>query len=186
MRILKNKMTAQEIIKKYYQEGTELYHILLTHSSSVAQKALDILQMHPEWDLDKTFIYEAALLHDLGVFLTNAPKIKCFGDYPYICHGYLGAEILRKEGLPKHALVCERHTGSGLTKEDIIKNKFPIPEIDMLPESMEEKLICFSDKFYSKSKPEKIKSIDKIRKQLSKYGTGSLIRFDEMLSLFLG
>jgi uncharacterized protein len=57
--------------------------------------------MHPEMNLDERFIQEAALLHDIGIFLTNAPKIHCFGDYPYICHGYLGAEILRKEGLDK-------------------------------------------------------------------------------------
>jgi uncharacterized protein len=83
-------------------------------------------------------------------------------------------------------LVCERHTGSGLTKEEISHNELPIPCIDMLPISLEEKLICFSDKFYSKSKLDKEKTVDQIKHSLSKHGEDSLIRFEELLKLFLG
>lgn len=179
-------MIAFEIIKKYYEEGSPLYNILITHSVSVAEKAIEILKLHPEWNLDQDFIYESSLLHDIGIFMTNAPKILCYGKYPYICHGYLGAEIVRKEGLPKHALICERHTGSGLTKEDLKRENLPIPCRDMLPESLEEKLVCFADKFYSKTKLNEVKTIDQIRQSLSKYGNESLYRFDDMLKIFIG
>ncbi|MDR2057114.1 MAG: HDIG domain-containing protein [Dysgonamonadaceae bacterium] len=179
-------MAPVDIIKKYYEEGSLLYNILFVHSLAVANKALNIVQMHPELNIDKDFVYEAALLHDIGIFKTNAPKIHCFGNFKYVCHGYLGAEIMRKEGFEKHALVCERHTGSGLTKESIIQNQLPIPQKDMLPVSWEEKLICFSDKFYSKSKLNKVKTVEQIRKDLSKYGDESVKRFNEMLKLFLG
>ena len=179
-------MVATDIIKKYYTEGSELYEILFTHSLSVANKALEIAHIHPELKIDKAFVYEAAMLHDIGSFLTNAPKVHCFGEYSYICHGYLGAEIMRKEGFDKHALVCERHTGAGLTKEEIIQNNLPLPHRDMLPESLEEKLVCFADKFYSKSKLEREKSVDKIRKSLLKYGEAPLNRFNDMVKLFLG
>ena len=178
-------MVPIEIIKKYYQEGTELYKILLEHSFSVADKALFIAQMHPELNLDIAFIYEAAMLHDIGIFKTNAADIYCYGVFPYICHGYLGSDILREEGFPRHALVCERHTGSGMSLETIINNKLPVPKRDMLPESMEEQLICFTDKFYSKEHPEKEKSIEKIRKNLSKHGEESVKRFDNWCKLFL-
>jgi uncharacterized protein len=179
-------MIPTDIIKKYYKEGSGAYDILLVHSFSVADKALEIAEMHPELTIDKTFVYEAALLHDIGIFKTNAPGIYCFGEFKYICHGYLGAEIMREEGFEKLALVCERHTGSGLTKETIIQNQLPVPLRDMLPVSIEEKLICFSDKFYSKSKLDKVKTVEQIRMSLSKYGDESLHRFDEMLKLFLG
>jgi len=53
------------------------------------------------------FIEEAALLHDIGIFNTNLPKIGCYGRHPYISHGYLGRELLENEGLAAHALVCE-------------------------------------------------------------------------------
>lgn len=179
-------MIPSDIIKKYYKEGSELYEILLTHSFSVADKALYIAQMHPEMNLDKGFIFEAALLHDIGIYKTKAPDIYCFGEFPYICHGYLGSELLKNEGFPCHALVSERHTGTGLSKENIIKNQLPVPQRDMLPVSLEEQLICFADKFYSKTKLYKEKPIDKIRKNLSKYGKYSVAQFDEWCNLFLG
>jgi uncharacterized protein len=179
-------MIPLDIIKKYYKEGSKVYEILLIHSLSVVNKALEIAQMHPEWEIDKSFVYEAAFLHDIGIFLTDAPKIHCFGKYPYICHGYLGAEIMRKEGFERHALVCERHTGMGLTKERIIKKDLPVPHKDMFPETLEEKLICFSDKFFSKSKLDRVKTVKQIKKQLSKHGSDSASRFDEMVKLFLG
>ena len=77
-------MTPLDLIKKYYPEGSDLYKILLEHSISVADKALSIVQDHPELNLDKDFVYEASMLHDVGIFETDAPKIHCFGKYPYI------------------------------------------------------------------------------------------------------
>jgi len=178
-------MDPFKIINTYYDEGTPLYDILVTHSRSVAQKALNIAEKHPEMNLDKNFIYEAAMLHDLGIFKTNAPEIHCFGELPYICHGSIGSEILTGMGYEKHAWVCERHTGTGLTLEEIINNDYPIPARKMLPETLEEKLVCFADKFYSKTNLDKEKSIEKIRKGLAKYGDKSVERFDEWMNLFL-
>ena len=179
------KMVPVELVAKYYQEGSDLYKILLEHSFSVADKALSIALDHPELDLDKGFIYEASVLHDVGIFLTNAPDIHCFGTYPYICHGYLGSDLLIKEGFPKHALVCERHTGAGITKESVLFQNLPLPQRDMLPVSLEEQLICFADKFYSKTKLNKEKPVEKIRKGLLKYGEDSVERFDTWCKLFL-
>lgn len=154
------------IILKYYSEQTELHKLLINHSRCVAEKSLAIVRKHPELQANKQFIYEAAMLHDIGIFMCNAPSIQCFGTHKYIEHGYLGAELIRKEGLEKHALVCERHTGVGLSLDAIIKNNLPIPQRDMLPVSIEEQIICYADKFYSKSKPDSILPIDKILKQL--------------------
>jgi uncharacterized protein len=180
------KMIPVDIIRKYYKEGSALYEILLKHSFSVADKSLYIAQLHPEMQLDKSFIFEAAMLHDIGIFKTKAPDIYCYGTFPYICHGFLGSNLLKDEGLPRHALVCERHTGTGLSKEYIIKKNLPIPQRDMLPESLEEQLICFADKFFSKTHPDKEKSVDKIRKSLAKHGEEPVKRFDNWYKIFLG
>ena len=177
-------MAPEKIIKRYYEEGSKLHLLLLAHSISVAEKSLEIARMHPEWKLDENFIREAALLHDIGIYLTNAPEIHCFGKYPYICHGYLGAGLLRNAGLERYALICERHTGSGLTREGILRNRLPLPARDMVPETLEEKLICFADKFYSKSNPDKEKTVEQIYKSLARHGEDSLARWDEMLTLF--
>jgi uncharacterized protein len=176
-------MDAIALLKKYYAEGSTLYSLLLQHSQSVADKALEIAQKHPEWEVDEQFIVEASLLHDIGIYLTNAPKIHCFGKYPYICHGFLGAELLRSEGWEKHALVCERHTGVGLTMEEVESHQFPLPERDFLPVSLEEKIICFADKFYSKACPGEEKTVRQIRQSLSIYGTDNLKRWDELVTL---
>ena len=170
-------INALDIIKKYYNENSPLYKILVEHSFSVSQKALEIVKKNPHENFDTAFVEEAAMLHDIGIFLTNAPSIHCFGMHHYIEHGYLGAEILRKENLPKHALVAERHTGTGISLEQILHENLPLPHRDLLPISNEEKLICFADKFFSKSKPTIELSIDTILKSLSKHGEASVSTF---------
>ena len=178
-------MDVQAVFNKYYQPGTPLYQSVWSHSRLVAEKALQLAKAHPELDLDLDFVYEAAMLHDIGIFLTHAPSIYCMGDKPYICHGILGAELMRADGYPRHALVCERHTGTGLTVDDIIAQNLPLPHRDLCPVSLEEKLVCLADKFYSKSNPDREKPLDKVRQSVARYGEDSLRRFDEMAKLFL-
>ena len=178
-------MSPEQLIDKFYPQENELKHILLTHSRSVADKALWIADRHPELNLDRNFLYEAAMLHDIGIFLTDADGIYCYGDKPYICHGYLGAELVRAEGYPQHALVCERHTGAGLSLQQILEQALPVPHRDMLPVSLEEQVICFADKFYSKIHLDREKSVEKARKSLQKYGNEGVARFDSWCERFL-
>ena len=140
------------IIDKYYPSDNELKEIYMTHARKVTDLALEMARKHPELGMDLQFIEEAAMLHDLGIFLTDAPRIHCNGRAQYLCHGYLGAELLRSLGYERHARVCERHTGTGLKKEQIMANSWDIPARDFLPETLEEQLVCFADKFYSKTK----------------------------------
>lgn len=178
----------EAIISKYCAGNIELQHILLTHSRQVADRALTILRLHPEWveqgEVDPIFVEEAAMLHDVGVVLCDAPKIHCKGTHAYIEHGYLGAEILRQEGLPKHAAVAERHTGTGITMEQIMREQLPIPMQDYTPRTLEERLICYADKFYSKTRLGEEKPMAKIRLHLWKYGSDTVNRFDEMQRFF--
>lgn len=178
-------MNALSLIDKFYPRENELKHILLTHSRSVADKALALAARHPELGLDLAFVEEAALLHDIGIFLTHAPGIGCTGEHPYICHGFLGADLLRAEGLPRHALVCERHTGAGLSLQDILHRELPLPHRDMLPVSLEEKLVCLADKFFSKTHLEREKTLEQARRSVSKHGEEGARRFDELCAHFL-
>lgn len=178
-------MNVLSLIDKYYPEDNELKNILLIHSRSVADKALQIVEKHPELNADKTFVEEAAMLHDIGIFLTDAPGILCFGKEPYICHGYLGADLLRKEGFPEHALVCERHTGAGISLENIIEQQLPIPHREMLPVSIEEQIVCFADKFFSKTRLDREKSVEKALKSISRYGEEGIVRFNKWCEQFL-
>ena len=123
-------MDYQTIIDQYYPEDNELRTILLVHSRQVADRCMKIAKAHPELKLDVDFLEEAAMLHDIGIFRCNAPGIQCFGTEPYICHGIIGAEILRGMGWERHARVCERHTGAGITKDEIILQNLPLPHQD--------------------------------------------------------
>lgn len=177
--------TPIQLLHDYSDASAGLFPILYKHSRQVADKALDMADRHPEWNMDRNFIEEAALLHDIGVSQTKAPTICCYGTYPYICHGYLGADILRAEGLKRHALVCERHTGTGLSIEEIEKQQLPLPHRDMRPQTLEEQLICFADKFFSKTSLEKERTVEEARQKLVRFGEEQMARFDKWCRMFL-
>ena len=131
-------MDYQAIINQYYPEENKLKHILLVHSRSVANKALAIVDQHPELHIDRQFVEEAAMLHDIGIFKCNAPGIQCFCNAPYIP---------------------------------------PLPQQDFLPETTEEKLICYADKFFSKTHLDIEKTFEQAVKSLAKFGCEGVERF---------
>ena len=172
------------IIQKYYNGNPELLKILLKHSKAVADKAIAIAKAHPELPIDRQFLLEAAMVHDIGIVKTNAPDIQCFGTEPYIRHGVLGAEMMRAEGYPLHARVCERHTGAGLSLNEIEEQSLPLPHEDLLPETLEEKLICYADKFFSKTRLDREKTLEQAERSVAKHGEEGLRRFKEMEEIF--
>jgi len=162
----------------------ELKEVLLVHSNQVKNRALQIIQNQPDLRIDAQFISEAAMLHDIGIFLCNAPNIHCHGTHHYIEHGYLGAELLRQEGLPRHAGVAERHTGAGITAQQVECEDLPIPINNYIPLTIEEELICYADKFYSKSHLGDELSLAKVRDSIWLYGFEAIQRFDKWHKMF--
>ena len=59
-----------------------------------------------------------------------------------------------------------------------------VPDSLMLPLSIEEQFICFADKFFSKTKLDKEKSVEKARKSLERYGEAGVARFDRWCQEF--
>lgn len=176
-----------EIIRKYYSEHPLAHQILLDHSRHVTKRALKIARYLTKLeDVDLLFVAEAAMLHDIGIIRTATPDIGCHGALPYLCHGIAGREILEAEGLPFHALVCERHIGIGLTAAEITEQQLPLPKRDMLPLSLEEQIICYADLFYSKGKKDRdsVKSPEKVRKSLAKFGTEKIAVFERWQQKF--
>ncbi|MBQ4314720.1 MAG: HD domain-containing protein [Lentisphaeria bacterium] len=179
----------REIIDFFYPQDDELRQLLIEHSEKVCRKALEIAAVSG-LELDLTLVEEGAMLHDIGIFKCHAPDIFCNGTAPYITHGIIGGKLLREYGanhgldLEKHARICERHTGSGLSVEDIKSQKLPLPERDFLPETPEEKLVCLADKFFSKSADQSEKSVEKIHKSMSRFSPETQKRFEELCRLF--
>jgi uncharacterized protein len=178
-------MDPLEIISKYYKPGSKSYEILVSHCQAVTEKALRIAQNHPELEADSQFIAEAAMMHDIGIFKTNAPQLFCYGEYPYLSHGYLGNELLQQEGFPDHGLVCERHIGVGITAQEVVANQLPLPVRNYTPITVEEQIICFADTFFSKSDGlAREKPVDEVRKSIRRFGEHHLKRFDEWCRMF--
>jgi uncharacterized protein len=179
-------MNPLDIITEFYEPGTGSYQILIRHGQQVANKAIEVAKRVPQFKPDLNFINEAAMLHDVGIFETNTPELGCSGNHPYICHGYLGRKILEKKGLSRHALVCERHVGIGLTAEEITLNHLPLPQRDMVPITIEEQIICFADKFFSKNGKmnDGEKSEEHILNTLRRYGPDKVARFQSWMQLF--
>ena len=163
-------MDYQAIIDKYYPADDELRRVLLKHSRQVADRCLQIVKKHKELPVDVQFLEEAAMLHDIGIYQCDAPSIHCHGKEPYIKHGPIGGDLLRQEGFPRHARVAERHTGTGLPGYE--------------PETLEEQIVCYADKFYSKSSPDRVQTVAETAQSLEKFGHEGVLKFLEWSRMF--
>lgn len=170
-----------EIIHKYIDPSSFTYAVYIPHVVLVTQRSLSIARGLGLSAESQQFIEEAAMLHDIGVIKVNSPKLATTGDLPYVCHGNQGRIILEAEGLPKHALVAERHTGVGIPLAQIVERDLPLPHRDMLAESIEEKIISYADLFYSKrlAKLWIPEAADEIEAELAEFGEDQVAIFRE-------
>jgi uncharacterized protein (TIGR00295 family) len=84
--------------------------------------------------LDEKAVIAGALLHDIG-----RSRIQT------VIHGHVGAEILAQEGVDEIVVeIVRRHVGAGISKEEAQANGFP--EGVYIPETLEQKIVCLSDK----------------------------------------
>lgn len=182
-------MNPKKILQKYYGPNSELYKLLVIHGKKVGDKAVKLAKKFKHLNPDYKFIREAAMLHDIGIKEVRGQAKK--DKLPYVCHGVIGAEILRKEGLAKHALICERHLW--ITKGDIIRQKLPLPKKDMAPRTIEEKAIYLADRFFTKHRaygPKKEFSPKQVKEFISKFVKDKQViknkiqRFEQMLRFF--
>ena len=116
-------MNALNIIDKYYPEENELKRILLTHSRSVADKALWIADKHPELNLDKAFLEEAAYVIKSNKTASAKKRIKFLANTKNICLDRIG-----KYSLPpkksKSVKTTERNRDSNSALSRISSNRY--------------------------------------------------------------
>jgi len=87
--------------------------------------------------VEREAVLAGALLHDIGRSRTQTVE-----------HGYVGAKILEEEGVDAIVVeIVKRHVGAGISSEEAASLGFP--EGDYIPRTLEEKLVCFSDKMVS-------------------------------------
>ena len=139
------------------------------HSLKVCEKALELAEKITKNNINIELVEIGALLHDIGRAKTHGFK-----------HAIIGGKLLRERGFPKElARICETHILGGLDKEDAKQEG--LPEIDYLPITLEEKIICLADKHIAGTKEVSIEQ--RFEKWFSKYGkTQILIKAKERIA----
>ncbi|MHA1241665.1 MAG: HDIG domain-containing metalloprotein [Promethearchaeota archaeon] len=126
------------------------------HSLKVCEKALELAEKITKYNINIELVEIGALLHDIGRAKTHGFK-----------HAIIGGKLLRERGFPKElARICETHILGGLDKEDAKQEG--LPEIEYLPITLEEKIICLADKHIAGTKEVSIEQ--RFEKWFSKYG----------------
>jgi uncharacterized protein len=150
------------------REAFELVH---THCEIVAALAESMAD-----GLDVELVRAGALLHDIGVYrLYSDGRL----DHSrYIRHGVLGYGLLAGEGFGETLRrFCSCHIGVGLTGEDVREQELPLPVADYLPESAEERLVMYADKFHTKSSPPTFVTADAFAVDVRRFGADKPVVF---------
>ena len=185
MKCTQTAIDPEAIITRFYPADSPARNLLLRHGELVARKALDILDRAPWMNADRSFVVQAAMLHDIGIGRTRCPELGCTGALPYVCHGVAGRTILDGLNLNRHGQVCERHVGVGISAGQVARQNLPLPMRDMIPLTVEERLICYADKFFSKTDNGRHeKTIDEITAGLVRFAADSAGRFLTLHQMF--
>ncbi len=157
--------------------------VVYTHCRIVCEIA-EQLHARPGTDADLSLVRAGSLLHDVGVYrlYDAAGRLDQAG---YIRHGLLGYELLRAEELPE--AVCRfaaRHTGVGLTREDVLRQNLPLPPADYVAETPEEALVMYADKFHTKSAPPAFLTPAAYAAYVRRFGADKVAAFAAMRATF--
>ena len=121
--------TEEECLKLLRKEGAS--EAVISHSKTVVEQVKKMIQSQ---SVDRKIILAGAWLHDIGRSKTHGAK-----------HGVIGARILREHEInDKIVKIVERHVGAGIPKTEAVK--IGIPKKDYIPETLEERIVCYADK----------------------------------------
>jgi uncharacterized protein len=135
-------------------------------------------------DSDLALVRAGCLLHDVGVYrlYDDAGRL----DHAnYIRHGILGHELLRAERFPE--VICRFascHTGVGLSRDDVLRQRLPLPPADYLAETGEEALVMYADKFHTKTAPPALLTACAYAVTVRRFGEDKAAAFAKMRAAF--
>jgi uncharacterized protein len=157
----------------------EAFDLVYTHCQIVAAVAAQLLTSSG-FAADARLVHAGALLHDVGVYRLYDAAGRL--DYAqYIRHGVLGQELLRAAGYPEP--ICRfaaHHTGTGLTRDDVVRQGLPLPPADYLAETPEETVVMYADKFHSKTSPPVFLTAAAYARRVRRFGPGQEAAFAAM------
>jgi len=126
--------TSAEALKSLAKAGCS--QGVIEHCKAVSSFAVKIAKAFQEkgFNVDVQLVEVSGLLHDIGRSKTHS-----------VDHGIVGCETARSLGLPNSVVqIIERHVGGGIPKEEARRLGWPTK--DYLPQTIEEKIVCYADK----------------------------------------
>lgn len=152
---------------------------VIEHCKTVASLAVQIAKACKEkgQNVDVQLVEIGALLHDIGRSRTHTAD-----------HVIAGAEIAREMGLPSAIVsIIECHAGGGIDIDEAKRLGWPIKSY--LPQTLEEKIVCYADKLIEGKRRVKIeRTISKFSKELGKThpSLGRIAKLHEEFSSLIG
>jgi uncharacterized protein len=148
---LPNREQAIQLLKEHHCSPK-----VISHSLAVTALAIEIggKLKKKGIEVDLGLVEAGALLHDIGRSKTHQ-----------VDHSLLGAQIARTIELPQPVVnIIKRHVGAGITEEEA--QCLGWPQDTYMPQTIEEKVVCYADKRIDCNKPTSIETeIQHLQKQ---------------------
>ena len=179
--------TEQEILALHEKHAPTAGALDLVYTHCVIVRAIAeqlCSRPGPGLGVDIDLARAGSLLHDVGVYrlYDDAGRLD---QANYIRHGVLGYELLREEGLPE--AICRfasHHIGVGISRDDVLSQRLPIPPADYLAETGEERLVMYADNFHSKTTPPVFRTASACAARLRRFGEEKVRAFLAMRDTF--
>lgn len=185
MREITNAPSDDEIraLHERFAPNREAFELVHTHCRIVCRIAEQVLTRAGA-GLDIALVRAGCLLHDIGVYRLYRPSGE-IDHASYLRHGVLGAELLREVGLPEALRrFCCRHTGVGITRDDVVRLRLPLPARDFCAETGEEHVVMYADKFHSKTSPPVFVSAASYLRTVQRFGEDKATIFTAMVARY--
>ncbi|MGC4892604.1 HD domain-containing protein [Micromonospora sp. DT31] len=166
-----------------FAPSRQAMRLVWTHCRIVCDLAEQLLD-RSGGGLDVALVRAGSLLHDVGVYRLYDAHGR-IDQENYVRHGVLGHALLRQAGLPESiARFCSRHTGVGITRQDVRRQSLPIPVADYTAGTAEEHLVMYADKFHSKTTPPTFVSAAAYSVTVRRFGVDKVDRFAALVERF--
>lgn len=150
---------------------------VIRHCEVVTELAAEIAKTCQERGLkvDLELVEIGALLHDIGRSKTHS-----------VHHAVIGAKIAKSLGLPEPVLaIIKRHVGGGITTKEA--GKLGWPKGIYMPQTLEEKIVSYADKFIEGSRRVPIeKTIENFSQELPPSAAERVRRLHEEMLVLIG
>lgn len=164
--------TEEEALKFLFDSGCSKKVIL--HCEAVADLAVEVAEKCKKKGLHVNvgLVRIGALLHDIGRSETHS-----------VDHSIIGAQIARTLKLPTSVIsIIERHVGSGIAENSAKMLGWPAKSY--IPQSLEERIVAYTDKLIEGSKRVSFEAAVKRFCQDSNIKQDSIERFKSWHSFF--